>query len=140
MSDEPSPAMISGIIHPGPGQRFAPGAKITGPGVVHAEVNPDGSANVTWADGLTGPTLSIERGNDGPIFQWAKDASYRHWRPRLTRADTSGMLIDFDESPIPARLRYPNARCPIAPLHLVHTWGDPPHWCDAQPLPDAEPD
>lgn len=29
--------------------RFAPNAKITGPGVVRAEVNPDGSANITWA-------------------------------------------------------------------------------------------
>lgn len=40
---------VSGTVHPGPGQKFAPNAKITGPGVVRAEVNPDGSANITWA-------------------------------------------------------------------------------------------
>lgn len=40
---------VSGAVYPGPGQRFAPDAKITGSGVVGAEVNPDGLANVTWA-------------------------------------------------------------------------------------------
>jgi hypothetical protein len=40
---------VSGTIYPGPGQRFAPDARIVGPGLVRANVNLDGSANVTWA-------------------------------------------------------------------------------------------
>lgn len=40
---------VSGTVYPGTGQKFAPNAKITGPGVVRSEINPDGSANITWA-------------------------------------------------------------------------------------------
>lgn len=40
---------FTGIVDPGPGRKFAPNAKITGPGIVDTRVNPDGSAAITWA-------------------------------------------------------------------------------------------
>ena len=45
----PFTGQVSGTVHPGSGRRFAPDARITGPHILSADVNPDGSATVTWS-------------------------------------------------------------------------------------------
>lgn len=138
---------VSGTVYPGPGQKFAPDAKITGPGVVRSEINPDGSADITW----TPPP--------GDIAEYAslfEAPGLVSMAPVMIDASgfTSGM-VGFDPDyrvrwghptevgpEMPPRLRYPHARCSIAPAHLAHPWpfANPKYWCDAQPLSDAESD
>lgn len=118
----PFTGQASGTVYPGPGRKFAPDAKITGPGVIGAEVNADGSANITWQppSGVADLYASL-----------------------LAAPDTISIApTAFDpDCRIILAPPYPPARCSIGLPHLPHPWPfvNPAHWCDAQPLPDVEP-
>lgn len=129
----PFTGQVTGTVYPDPGQKFAPDAKITGPGVVRSEVNPGGSANITWAP----PPEGVDYGD---LFRAPGLVSMA---PVMIDASgfTSGMVA-FDPDYRLDPSAYPPSRCHIGPLHIAHPWPwvGPKYWCDAQPLPDAEPD
>jgi hypothetical protein len=61
--------LVDGVIHPGPGLRFAPDAEIRGP-FERATVNPDGSATLHGL-GLHMPPLVGNAPEGAPTFAWA---------------------------------------------------------------------
>jgi hypothetical protein len=105
---------FTGTLTWDPGAGLDPGVKVVGPDVVQV----DSRTNVTWGRELVSRFISVEPYADSISVAWG--------HPTEIGPD------------VPPRLHFPNARCPIEPPHVVHTWGDPPYWCDAQPLPDTD--
>lgn len=103
----PCPPFIShvtGVVHPGPGQVFAPGAKITGPGIVESSVNSDGSATITWERTPAGLDMLDALGDASQLPYRVTDTS-SGW---CSTAPGVGLVRDALEDPRQIRPVYPD--------------------------------
>lgn len=107
--------LVDGVVYPGPGLRFAPDAKITGP-FQNYMINPDGSATLRGL-GLHEPPLVGNAPEGAPEFEWAHYSIYADgqiqtasWNPASLAAATAPPQIDLGEvlAPRPPEVTYPN--------------------------------